>query len=150
MNYMHPDEPEREDTFEEHIHCNRLFVRALSFLLKKQGVKEEGIVVDMDGKRYVVHTSEDKISISDFEINTIPEGTLVWLHNNLDETFEFSDDYLKFCKDKSLDIHKTSSLDEYVTFTKSNIVIPEGASVEQVEQHIYNSIYKETSSDKQM
>lgn len=151
MNYLHPNEPEREDTFEEHIHCNRLFVRALSFLLKKQGSKEEGVVVDMDGERFVVHTSDKQISISPFEIKNIPEGTLVWLHDNFDEKFEFSDQYVKFCEDNEKDIHDESSLDAYVEFKKSNLGddFP-GVTTEMLEQHIYNSIYKDSSPGMHM
>lgn len=111
MNYLHPDEPERNDTLEEHIFCNQIFVRALSFLLKEENGKSEGVVIVMNEQKFLVHADEKQIKISTFE-EDLPEGTLVWFHReNTDDIVE-SDKFKQFCIDNNLDIHSADVISE--------------------------------------
>ena len=113
MNYLHPEEPERQDTIEEHIFCNRIFVRALSFLLKEQEGKSKGVVVQVNEGKFLVHTEKNQIKISVFEDN-LPEGTFVWFHHEDPEGIKKSDQFIEFCTAQNLDPETPQSMDQFL------------------------------------
>jgi len=86
QNYLRPWDLKHKDSLEDHIFCNRIFVKALSYLLKEKGEKEneqnEGIIIDLDGNKYMVfHDADDKqIKINKLDDVNHPEGTMLWVH----------------------------------------------------------------------
>lgn len=113
MNHLHPNEPDKKDTLEEHVFCNRIFARALSYLLKEEDGKSEGVVVVQDGQKFLVHTDKNQIKVSTFD-EEVPEGTLVWFHReNIEDVVE-SEDFKQFCIDSALDAQSERAVDEYL------------------------------------
>ncbi len=133
MNYLHPQEPDREDTLKEHIACNRIFARALSFLLKEKDGKGEGVVVVMDNEKMLVHASGNQIKVSEFN-EDIPEGSMVWYHEKDDpEEIIKTEHFKEFCKELNFEINSKQAMQEYLHSKWLHEMYESGASPEEFE-----------------
>ena len=76
VHYLHPD---KKDTVEELTQATRIFGKALGLILKTKEGMGEGVIVELDGKKYQVYTTGKRIEVGITEAQS-KEGTLLWVH----------------------------------------------------------------------
>lgn len=133
MNYLHPEEENRPDTFEEHVFCNRVFARALSFLLKEKDGQSEGVVVSIDGQKYLVHATERQIKISLFD-EDLPDGTFVWYHPEVKEDIKQTEEFKKHCQEKGFDEESKEAMTDYLHTRWLNDAKLKGATQDELDK----------------
>ena len=86
-NHLKPNDDTYQDTEEDLLFSCRIMAKTLGLLLRQQGPhsseKNEGVIVDLDGKRYIVsnNSETDQIDITEeSSLKEYEEGTMLWLY----------------------------------------------------------------------
>lgn len=86
-NHIKPNDPDYNDTSEDLLLSCRIMARSLGFLLRQRGndpsEENEGIIIQLDGKRYIVSNNSETNQIDvteEHSLSEYPEGSLFWIH----------------------------------------------------------------------